>query len=196
MLKPLGLGLALLAIGLGLYLGRDRLPSVIDAPSVADANARQLPDYSMRELHTRRFDEHGRLIRDLKAVQLDHYPDARGSILKQPLLTVRAESGSPWLIRAERGNSPPGEQEIFLNENVRIDRAASARNVELALTTATMRVVPEKDFAETEAAVSIVSPGAHTQGVGMKAYLAQQQLTLLANVRGQYEPKSRRRPRP
>lgn len=196
MLKPAGLLLALSAVGLGLYLGRDRLQSVANPEAAVNGPAQILPDYTMTTLHTRRFDETGRIVRDLKATRLDHYPDARGSLMDQPFLTVRAESGSPWLIRAKRGNSPPGEQEIFLKDDVRIDRAASARNVELALTTPAMRVVPDDDFAETAEAVSIRTPGGQTMGVGMKAYLAQEQLNLLANVRGQYEPKSRSRPRP
>lgn len=190
MLKRLGLPAMLVVLALVFLAGRGLLDRMTQSDATGTVLASVQPDYTMDRLHTRRFDVNGRLARDLAADRLEHYPDARGSLLTNPLLTAHAERGEPWLIRAREGHSPPGEEEVNLKGRVRIDRAKGAQNDELHLTTETLRVLPEKNFAETGDPATITSQGMRSTGIGLNAWLDKEQLQLLDNVRGQYEGKS------
>lgn len=188
----LRLPVMLLLLAVALLLGRGLLDRVTTPRPTASTAAADQPDYTMTTLHTRRYGADGKLARDLAAEELVHYPDARGSLLTRPLLTSLAAEGEPWLIRADEGRSPPGEQEVFLRGHVHIDRAAGPGNEELHLATTALRVVPEQNYADTGEPVAITSLGMRSTGVGLNAWLDKEQLQLMNDVRGQYETKPQR----
>lgn len=184
----------LLALGLAALAGRSLLERV-ESPATAPRQAApDRPEYSMEGLHTRRYDDNGRVARDLTAQRLDHYADARGSLLAEPRLSAEGRSGEPWRLSARQGQAPTGEERILLREDVRIDRAGGSHNQGLRLRTSELLVLPEKNYAETAAAVSIAAKGMHTTGTGLKAWLDTERLQILNDVEAQYEPKPRRKP--
>jgi len=193
MLKRVGLPALLLFSAVVLLAGRDLIDRVTPTPNTPQGPRSDRPAYTMDRVHSRRYNDQGRLIRDLTAIHVINYDDQRGSILTEPLLTAHAETGEPWLLKARTGTASDHGQDVFLEGDVRVDRAASQQNAEMHLETDKLRVVPERNYAETESPVTLTSPGARTQGVGMTAHFEQEKLQLLNQVRGQYEPTSPRR---
>ena len=69
---------------------------------------------------------------------------------------------------------------------MKVERPAQDRRGRLEIDTASLRVVPAKEYAETDQPVVIVTDFGVTRAIGMQADLKQQQLQLLAQVRGEY----------
>ncbi|MBI2381564.1 MAG: LPS export ABC transporter periplasmic protein LptC [Gammaproteobacteria bacterium] len=184
--------LLLVALAIGALLVQSLLDELNAPEFVKPKSGADRPDYTMTGLHTRRFDAQGRVVRDLHAERLDHYADARGSLMREPRLETRTALGKPWRIAAEEGQAPPEQDRILLRRNVLISREASLNNQGLELRTDTLRVTPEQNYAETEAPAELRSRGMVTTGTGLKAWLDKEQLQLQSDVRGQYEPTSRR----
>ena len=67
-----------------------------------------------------------------------------------------------------------------------MQRLATDRRDTLELTTSELRVVPAKQYAETDQAVTVVTDLGITRAIGMQADLQQRRLQLLAQVRGDY----------
>lgn len=189
MLKRLGLPALLFVVALLLLAGRSALERLAAPPTTPPKTMPTGPDYTMKQMHTRRFDRDGRLIRDLRADFVEHYPDARGSHMLAPLLSANAKTGNPWLIQSREGTAPPGEKEFHLSGDVRIDRAAGPANEETHITTDSLRVLPDENYAETGDPARITGQGMQTNGVGLKAWLDEERLELLEQVRGQYVSK-------
>ena len=190
--KRLGFPLLLIVLALGALLAHGLLDELNAPPDAKPKPSADRPDYTMTGLHTRRFDAQGRMIRDLRAERLDHYADARGSLMQQPRLETRTALGKPWRIAAEEGQAPPEQDRVLLRRNVRISREASLNNEALELRTEALHVLPEQNYAETEAPAELRGEGMVTTGTGLKAWLDKEQLHLLSDVRGQYESTSRR----
>jgi len=73
-----------------------------------------------------------------------------------------------------------------LRDQVKVERLTEGKDDTLEIHTEALKVVPAEEYAETDQPVTIVTALGVTQAVGMQANLKQQQLELLAQVRGEY----------
>ena len=162
------------------------------APERVAAVSREAPrevDYYLRGLHTRIMGPQGRLIRELEAEEVRHFPDDDTTELLRPRLTVHPDQPPPWVVVAENGWVSPDASLVLLNGEVRITREEGARNRPLRIDTRNLRVQPLQDYAETDERVRVRSRKDRIDAVGMQAWLRPPaRLKFLADVKGYYAP--------
>ncbi len=107
--------------------------------------------------------------------------------LTQPRLQLfDQETQTPWRIVAEEGKATDRGNTITLWGNVRVWQTNDLGETS-ELQTQYLVVKPEKQYAETDKTVMLISPTGKTQAVGMKANLKTGIIRLLSRVRGIHE---------
>jgi lipopolysaccharide export system protein LptC len=130
------------------------------------------PDYVVHGLRATTLDAAGRPERRLDADRLRHYPDDGSSELDAPVLVVYSDEGPPLHARSSRAWINERGDEILLEEDVWLNRAATAQSAPVELHTSELLVLPEVDYAETARFVEIERERDRiTADDGMRAWL-------------------------
>ncbi|WP_018717629.1 LPS export ABC transporter periplasmic protein LptC [Arhodomonas aquaeolei] len=151
------------------------------APPVREPEAR----YYATEVRIVATDADGNPSDELRAQRAAYFPGADRWEMQQPRWQGR-RNGRPWHGRARRAEATPigdHERRIVLNGDVELHREAPDP---LTLLTDTLTLEPARDYAETDAAVTLRTPASEMTGVGARAWMDRQQVRLLAKVRGTY----------
>jgi lipopolysaccharide export system protein LptC len=145
--------------------------------------SRHIPDFFMEDFVSTSMDQNGRPSRRLEAQHMAHFPDSDTNEFKKPYVVIYRDAGEPWHVTSERGwTSGEGDLMLLLGE-VHIWRNGESGERKIEIETRDLRVLPESDYGETEEAVVIRSPTSVTRGTGMRAWLEQSRIELLADVR-------------
>lgn len=157
-----------------------------------DGRHRHDPDAFADTIDLRTLNAAGRLEHRLWAVRMEHFPDDDSTTLEAPRLELYRPGEPTWQARANQGRVSSGGQEILLEGQVDIrrDGSASARPAQLA--TSRLRVFPDRDYAETDAAVTYRSTGLEVRSLGMRAHFDSGQVELPARVRAVHQPTGKR----
>ena len=147
---------------------------------------RHVPDFYLSDFDLTTMNAAGHPRYYLQAKGLQHYADDDASQLQMPRLTVYRPAAPAWLLSSDQAQVAAGGQSVLLQDNVKVQRLATNKRDTLELTTSALRVVPAKQYAETDQAVTIVTDLGITRAIGMQADLQQRRLQLLAQVRGDY----------
>ncbi|MER2526617.1 MAG: LPS export ABC transporter periplasmic protein LptC [Candidatus Competibacter denitrificans] len=126
----------------------------------------------------------------VEAPLLRQLPNQAGTWVEQPLLDWYQPDGETrdWRLRAEQGWVAADQQSIRLQGEVVMTRSAESGKTPIEVTTRDVLVRPTDRYAETAAPAHAVTPGGELRAVGLRAYLDREQLELLSEVRGYYEP--------
>jgi lipopolysaccharide export system protein LptC len=151
------------------------------------------PDSFMENFTTRTMDAAGRPQYQLSATRMAHYAEDNHSELTQPRFTAFRADGEQWTVVAESGQATAGAKQILLNGAVTIERHPDATApANLQILTRDVRVRPADDYAETDAATTIVhgtgAQQATLNSLGMQVDFGEGRLLLLSQVRGNYVP--------
>ena len=149
-----------------------------------EAATEHVPDYFMRDFTATTMNQAGKPDQRLQAQLMQHYGDDGSMVLTQPQLTLYAKGQAPWLITAARGEVRNDGKEVLLSGGVRMNR--SSNNEQMELVTDNMLIRPQQRYAQTDAPVTVTAPQGKLTAVGLRAYLADERLKLLARVRGDY----------
>lgn len=133
----------------------------------------------------------------LSSPRLTQFPGQGGTFLQEPDLSVFENEVRTWLIHAKQGWVAPRHQVIQLQDGISMVRPASSSEQPAIITARNLRICPEENivwqcpadrYLETADAVRLETPDGVVNAVGMKVYLDKEQLELLSEVRGYYEP--------
>ena len=180
-LFPLGLMLALAL--LTFYLER----TVRDEDG-HPALRRHDPDYMVTNFTTTTYNREGATEARLSAARMVHYPDDDSTELVSPRL-VQSKPAEPRItVTADRGALSRDGDEIFLYDNVVLEREAGAGRAAARLTTEFLHVVRDRSLVRTDREVKIVEESRALSGRGMEYNNELRQLILRENVRGRFDP--------
>jgi lipopolysaccharide export system protein LptC len=181
-LFPLALMLALAL--LTFYL--DRMVREEEAPP---AKRRHDPDYVITNFTTTTFDREGKPLSILSAERMVHFPDDDTTELRSPRV-VQTKPKEPRLsVSAERGAVSADGEELFLYDNVVLVREADEQRPEARLTTSFLHILRDRSLVRTDREVTIVEDTRSLSGRGMEYNSESRVFTLMAEVRGRFEPK-------
>jgi lipopolysaccharide export system protein LptC len=124
----------------------------------------------------------------LNAEKLWHYPDDDTTHLQMPLLTSLYTERPPTLTSAQTGMLSSRGDDVFLYDEVRILRPASAGFGEQRFATDYLHVVPDRDWAETDQSVVMTNQYNVIRAVGMELDNKARTVKLLSRVRATHEP--------
>lgn len=116
-----------------------------------------------------------------------------GTRVQKPVMDWYQPDGRTreWRLRAENGWIAADQQQVRLEGEVVMTRTAESGKSPVTITTRDVLVRPTERYAETAAPTLAVTPGGELRAIGARAYLDQERLELLSQVRGFYEPPKR-----
>ncbi|UZJ44820.1 LPS export ABC transporter periplasmic protein LptC [Marinimicrobium sp. C6131] len=153
----------------------------------------RFPQAFMIASETRRYDPEGQLQYRMLSARADHFqhlPNRSSprdySLIQAPDVTVFGEDALPWQLTARLGRSDATGETLVFTGDVRAWQQNA--NGITDITTPELQVEPNRQFAQTDKAVTMRSPQGRHDAVGMRADLAEDHIELLSEVRGTYEP--------
>ena len=156
-------------------------------PPKEDSSKRHDPDFIVNNFSAMTLNELGTPRFIVAAQKMVHYPDDSTTILEAPRLTSLSP-GSPTLYASATSGSISGKgDEIFLRDDVKITRAASATQSEMVFTTTYLHVLPERDLADTDQPVTLVDANNRVTAVGMHINNKTRVINLLAQVNSEHD---------
>jgi lipopolysaccharide export system protein LptC len=182
-LFPLSLMLALAA--LTFYL--DRTVNEEDShPSLR----RHDPDYLVVNFTTTTYNRDGAAESMLSAERMVHFPDDDTTELTSPRVVQTKPDEPKMIVRADRGKLSRDGEDIYLYDNVVLEREAGAGQSAARLTTEYLQVVRDRSLVRTDREVKITEDTRALSGRGMEYSNDTRHFTLNADVRGRFEAKS------
>lgn len=153
-----------------------------------DAQLGHEPDFTMDDFTVTQMDPLGLPAHSLTADFMKHFADDGTTEYIQPHITFFRSDGAPWHIFSDTGwMSKEGDLVLFLGE-VQIIREASPTNRPVKIITQDLQVRPKDRTGKTDKRVNMVSDNMTAKGIGMTVDWNLQQLKLLSQARGRYEP--------
>ena len=146
------------------------------------------PELTMEEFDVVAMGEDGSPRRRLSAAYMAQYIDTQTKELTRPHLVIYQDGAEPWHVASQRGWISADNDELMLLGKVDIWRNYADGRREIHIETEDLRVVPDKEYAETELPVFISTPESLTRGKGMRAFLGESRMQLLSEVKTTIEP--------
>jgi len=147
------------------------------------------PDYIVTNFTTTTYNATGRAESILSADKMIHYPDDDSTELERPHVVQLKPDEPRMTVRADRGLLSSEGDEIFLYDNVRLVREASADRPEARMTTSFLHIVRNRSLARTDRPVRFEEPSRRLAGRGMEYNYGTGELVLHAEVRGSFDPR-------
>lgn len=184
--------LPLLAIALAAAASWWLYQQVASEHARLEGRERHDPDAFADDVDLRTLNALGRLEHRLRAKRLEHYPDDDSTTLEEPYLELYRPDEPTWRVRSRQGWVSSGGAEILLEGNVDVQRDGKAGLRPVHLTTSKLRVFPDRDYAETDAAVTYRTTDLEVRSLGMRAHFDTGQVELPARVRAVHQPPGNR----
>lgn len=157
-------------------------------PARQDGKLRHDPDYFVDKLNGKRFDGQGKLQYSLVADHMVHFADDESTELTNPRV-LHLGRGTPLRITALRADLSKDGKVVTLKDDVRLVREPTRDKPQMTLTTTRLTVLPDDEFATTEAPVTITHGNSVVHGTGFEYNNITAVAVLKANVRGVLQPK-------
>lgn len=146
------------------------------------------PDYFMRELEVLVQDPQGGIRHKLSASELAHFPNTQNTRFTQPKVEIYREQNATWVIEAALGVLNNPDQQLQLDNGVKLYQGNVASTAAVQLETETMGIELVKQQASSDGQVRLWQQGlGQMQGEGMLLDLQSNRLHLQSNVRVRYE---------
>ena len=171
--------------GLLLALGWLVLPLPLHLPgSVPSPGAR--PHLLIEQVDSLTTDPSGRIYRRLQAAELRRMTPGAVSMLVRPRLTMFPAAGPRWRFEAERGEVSPDGQNIYLPGPVRGRRDAVEP---LEIDGRDFRIMAANHYGESDEPATIRGVSFEARGTGVRFWLEEGRVELLADARGVLQPR-------
>lgn len=151
-------------------------------------NQRHDPDAIMDNFSSTSMDKQGVPRSTLLARQLRHYPDHDTTELELPKLAMLTAERPTIHVSAKHGVISSQGDEVLFNDDVNVLREASGVQSAMTLRTEYLRVLPNKDSANTNLAVTLADAYTTVHAIGMEMDNKTRILKLLAQVRSEHIP--------
>ena len=145
------------------------------------------PETIVENFEAIRTDTTGRLKERLSATKLTHYSGSKLSLLEAPHLTQIAPDAADLTAIAERATISRDSEEVTMENNVRVTRAATPQNAALQLTTQRLLVYPKRDLLRAPGAVDLQGAGLNLRAGRMEVQSTQRIIKFSGRVKALYQ---------
>lgn len=161
-----------------------------------DGKHRHDPDYIVTDAIVRKLNQAGELQYTLKAADIRHYPDDDSTDLTRPDVVYVHPRKPTLTMGSDRGHLNRDSEQIDLYGNVRIHRAASAREDAMTATMPELTILPDDEKAFTKSPVLITKGKSWMKGVGMQIDNREQTYILESRASAVLESKHTKKQKP
>jgi lipopolysaccharide export system protein LptC len=161
-----------------------------------DGKHRHDPDYIVTNANLRKIDATGKLKYTLKSTDIKHYPDDETTDLVKPDLEFLNPKKSTVTVNSDRAHMSKDGEQVDLYGNVRIVRAATAKDPAMVATTPELTVFPDEEKAFTKSPVLITQGQSWIKGVGLQMDNRAQTYILESNASASLESKNAKKTTP
>ncbi len=145
-------------------------------------------DFYAKGINTLQTDSQGQPQNRLIASSLNHFEQSGETQLENPTTTLYEAGAATWVIKADHGIVTDKGERITLQKNVSLQRPKNREDSTVLITTESLLLEPNKNYAETDAPIRFVSGSNVINAVGMKGQIKKpMKIELLSKVRGEYE---------
>jgi lipopolysaccharide export system protein LptC len=183
-LFPLGLMLVLALLTFWL----DR--AVRDEPT-HPSQRRHDPDYLVQHLASTTYNRLGSAETTITAAKMLHYPDDDSTELLEPHVTQARPSQPRFTVRADRGVLAREGDEIFLYDNVELEREPDEQHAATRMSTSFLHIVRDRSIMRTDRKVTVVEGRRSLTGRGMEYNNDTRELVLHHDVQARFEPEKK-----
>lgn len=146
------------------------------------------PDAIMENFSATNLNEQGVPDFLMAAKKLLHYPDDDSTAVDDPRITLLSPGKPAIHASAEHGTISSKGDEVFLSDNVKVLREASAHQDQMTLQTQYLHLIPDQGLANTDRAVTVVDAHSIVHATGMELDNKTRILKLLSQVKSEYVP--------
>lgn len=148
------------------------------------------PDGIATQATLTQFNQQGQLARRVLGEEIRFFERSNETVVFQPVITLPDQKNpdAPWKITAAQALLKKTLNQVDFTGRVQIENE-TARHGKLQINTEQLTVDLDRQYAETDKAVTIRTPSSRAQAVGMKADFARERLLLTANVKETHEPR-------
>ena len=154
------------------------------AQQIAQSQAQWVPDHYLTQATISQYDEQGSLSSTISAKRFTHILETGTTNMLQPKFNLYlAGSNTAWFGKADEGLILDSGAQINLMGNALVTNGPNL-NRPLTLTSQSLRLFPQQNYAESDDQVSVVAKYNHLTGTGMRLTLDNQRLLFLHQVKG------------
>jgi lipopolysaccharide export system protein LptC len=153
-----------------------------------DDRLRHDVDFTVENLSSVTLDENGRARYLMTTEKMWHYPDDDSTYLAHPHFVSLHANGAPIIISSIAGKVSSHGDEVFLYDEVTVNRLPDQEKDKLNFSTDYLHVVPDKDQADTDRPVTLVTARDTINAIGMTLDNRLQTAHLLSNVHATHVP--------
>ncbi|HTP99642.1 MAG TPA: LPS export ABC transporter periplasmic protein LptC [Casimicrobiaceae bacterium] len=165
-------------------------------PPRYDGSERHDPDIFIEGFRAVELDPQGRPRQAVAGTRAIHFGDDQTTEITDPLLSQTEEGKPEFRITAKSGRLSGDRKEVSFTGNVRAVREAGptvpgeSPAGPVTMTTEFLHVVPDKEFAQTDKAVTIEEPRGIIHSVGLTLDNKAKTLKLRSGVNGTLQPQA------
>lgn len=154
-------------------------------PARLATKSEESPTWYWEVAHYRAFDEQGALVQDATADGVIYYEIPDTAYMAEPRIKIFGDDGLPWHTDSRFGSIIEDGARIELWQDVVIHKASE----DLSVKTQRLVIFPDQNMAETDSPVTLLSVSSRTDAVGMRAWLEQEKIELLSEVKTIHDPR-------
>lgn len=175
----------LLLLLAGTYWLNQQVQPFVQKP---DDRLRHDVDFTVENLSSVTLDENGHARYLMTTEKMWHYPDDDATYLDHPHFVSLHTNSPPIITSSITGKISSHGDEVFLYDEVTVNRLPDLEKDKLDFSTEYLHVIPDKDQADTDHPVTIVTARDTINAIGMTLDNNLQVAHLLSNVRATHVP--------
>ena len=148
----------------------------------SDSTVKEPVEFFLNQSLTTRYRSNGTVHYRFNSDKLEYFKDSDIAMVNEPRMVIYNEQANQWYISASKAKVLAGGKGMRLEGDVRIWKTDAV----LEIITDELYVIPEREYAETNALVTLKSTSGLTKSMGMRVDLKNEKFQLLSQVKGTY----------
>lgn len=194
MLRTLLQWLVPISVLIGAAILWEKSPTELITPNLS-LNSKEFPYAFMTDIETFEYNDEGKLRFALRTPAANYYQldpsapsDQDYTLIEQPnIVFYSLKDTAPWHLSAAQGRSDAKGEDVRLTTEVVAEQQSTTQGL-IQVTTSELHINIQQQYAETDKAVKMRAQQGQIETVGMRAFLNEDRIELLAEVRGTYVP--------
>jgi len=146
------------------------------------------PDFYMKNFTLRNYNINGELGYITEGLSMVRYPKDDSLEIEQLDMQAFKKDKAPLFVKSDSARISNDGEHVMLTGAVHIHQDKLGGDDSLSIKTEKLFMDNQRDYLETNKAITISTSKHRMEGVGMQAWLEHRKYRLLSNVRGTHEP--------